>query len=97
MLKFDPDEDDEDGPPSQSTPTNQTTVNVSQDSTPTKTAGYNCSNMTPGGQDLLSSPVNVTPNPAERGNFPYTQQDTRVCFFLFFFVPSLTFHLLSTF
>lgn len=81
MLKFDPDEDDEDGTQSQATSGSQQGAQhatSSHDNTPTKT-GYNCPNALPPGQDSLS-PLNATPNPAERGNFPYTQQDTRVRF-----------------
>lgn len=88
MLKYDPDEDDDDAPPQSQTPHTPHTPHHGSGHTPSATPDtphgalkvtYNLSN-TPTGtlQDSLSSPPNATPNPAERGNFPYTQQDTRV-------------------
>lgn len=76
MLKFDPDEDDEDGTQSQSTQAVHQ-GNGAPSATSSQDAGYNCPNAFQTGQDSLS-PVNATPNPTERGSFPYTQQDTRV-------------------
>lgn len=79
MLKFDPDEDDEDGP-AHSTPHKSHTGGDSTLSTPPQDGTPHGARVTPltpmSTGDPLSSPV--TPNPAERGNFPYTQQDTRV-------------------
>ena len=86
MLKFDPDEDDEDAPQQQTPHTPHHASGNSTAATPDSTpqgglkVTYNLSNTnTPSGyQEAYVSPANATPNPAERGNFPYTQQDTRV-------------------
>lgn len=86
MLKFDPDEDEEDAPAHPGNVSATTPQKSSQESTPQSLkVVHNLANTPSAAQDQLSTPVMMnTPNPAERGNFPYTQQDTRVSEEFFF-------------
>lgn len=81
MLKFDPDdEDDDEGgnrSQSQSTPVAHPQGNGAPPATSSHDSSFSSPTALLPGQDIMS-PVHTTPNPAERGNFPYTQQDTRV-------------------
>ena len=83
MLKFDPNEDDDDIPPAEKS---------GQHSTPNSTPVKNNQNSEGQSEELPKIILNISKSevtkeltahpihPAERGNYPYTQTDTKVSY-----------------